>query len=92
MWRKPLLTKLSEILDKDSVYYTKIAAIYSLKAIALAGNDVELTQIISSISKSLSNTVPNVRLIAAKSLRQIAKKTTIGSITEDCQKAVYSLS
>jgi hypothetical protein len=31
VWRKPLMTKLSEILEKDSVYYTKIAAIYSLK-------------------------------------------------------------
>jgi hypothetical protein len=47
----------------------------------LAGNDVELSQIISCISKSLANTVPNVRLIAAKCLRQISKKTTIGSIT-----------
>lgn len=30
-WRKSLLTKLSEILEKDNTYYVKISAIYSLK-------------------------------------------------------------
>lgn len=31
VWRKALLTKLSDLLEKENVYYIKIAAIYSLK-------------------------------------------------------------
>ena len=30
-WKKPLLAKLSDFLEKDNNYYVKICAIYSLK-------------------------------------------------------------
>lgn len=86
------MTKLSDLLEKENVYYMKIAAIYSLKAIALSTSDVELTQIIAFISKSVSSAVPNVRLSAAKSLRLISKKYNNQGITEDCQKAIATLS
>ena len=31
VWRKPLLAKLSDLTEKESTYYVKISAIYSLE-------------------------------------------------------------
>ena len=42
--------------------------------------------------KALTSPVPNIRLIAAKSLRQIAKKYNSPSVTEEIQKAISTLS
>lgn len=62
-----------------------------MQVIALSSTDVELTQIIAYISKSVNSSVPNVRLCAARSLRLISKKYNNQGITEDCQKAIGSL-
>ena len=43
------------------------------------------------ITKCLTNNVPNVRLIAARSLRKIAKKYNSPALTEEAEKAIQGL-
>jgi hypothetical protein len=61
---------MTDILSKDNGHFLKITAIYSLKQVACAPiNEPIVDKLIGIIYKSLTDPVPNIRLVAIKTLR-----------------------
>jgi len=92
-WVTSMLLKLDDILSKEASYHFKIAAIYSLKEIALSDNGDKYTErCLGQIFKVTADPVPNVREVSIKALRDIAHKFDNGLIKESIKKEIMKMS
>ena len=88
-----MLPRFEEILSKEGSYHFKIAAIYSLKEIALSDlGEKYVEKCLAQIFKVTSDAVPNVREVSIKALRDIAQKFDKGHIKESIKKEIMSMS
>ena len=92
-WVNIMLPRFEEILSKEGSYHFKIAAIYSLKEIALSDlGEKYVEKCLAQIFKVTSDAVPNVREVSIKALRDIAQKFDKGHIKESIKKEIMSMS
>lgn len=68
------LAKLVDLYNKESGHNAKITILYSLQALALSpGGEGSAERVLQVASKSLNETIPNVRVVAVKVIQHLCR-------------------
>ncbi len=84
-WLDPFTNKLIELIQKESSYHYKISAIYSLKEVCLVSQE-NLEKGTNAIIKACQDSVPNVREVCVKCLKEIGVRWEKSPIKEVVKK------
>jgi hypothetical protein len=91
-WMNIFVTKLADILSKDSNHTLKITTLYSLRAVALSQiGDSAAEKIVTIIGKSIQDLVANVRMVGVKTLRDIARRYETTGLRDQIKKIIVGL-
>jgi serine/threonine-protein phosphatase 2A regulatory subunit A len=91
-WTNIFVMKLADILAKDSNHTLKITTLYSLRAVAISQvGDSAAEKIVSIITKSLQDPVPNVLMVAVKTMRDIARRYETTGLRDQIKKIIVGL-
>lgn len=92
-WVNSMLPRYDEILSKEGSYHFKITCLYSLKEIATSDlGDKYVDKCLALICKSTSDSVPNVREVSVKALRDIGRRFDKGQVRELIKKEIMAMS
>ena len=91
-WVNAFISRLFDVLTKESCFHFKIAAIYSLRELIFSVHgDSILEKVLNMIIQAANEPVPNVREACVKTEREIAGRYEKGVVRETIKKHSASM-